>query len=109
MITAYIAHPVSGDVKGNIAKIIAIVREINLTEPDVVPFAPYLVDLYALDDNVPEERARGIKNDVHLLKAGFVDEVRLYGNKISSGMSCEIALAKSLGIKIISMTKETQF
>lgn len=40
MKTAYIAHPVSGDVKGNVEKIIAIVRHINLTEPDIVPFVP---------------------------------------------------------------------
>jgi len=51
----YIAHPISGDVKGNIKKVIKIVREINLAHPDVVPFVPYLSDLYALDDNNPDE------------------------------------------------------
>ena len=103
---AYIAHPVSGDVKGNIEKIIAIVRAININEPNVVPFVPYLADLYALDDNIPEERARGIQNDIHLLKSGFINEVRLYGDRISNGMQAEIELAEEMNIPVVAMTKE---
>ena len=98
---AYIAHPVSGDVQGNISKIIAIVRQINLSEPDVVPFAPYIADLLALDDSVEVERERGIKNDVHPLGAGFVTELRLYGGRVSKGMQHEKELAESLGIPVI--------
>jgi len=100
---AYIAHPVSGDVQGNIAKIIAIIREINLNEPETVPFAPYITDLMALDDAVAEERARGIKNDVCLIRAGFITEVRLYGDRISTGMQHEKDLAESLDIPVIQM------
>ena len=105
---AYIAHPIAGDVKGNIAKVLKIVREINLTEPDTVAFAHYIVDLHALDDNTPEERERGIKNDTALIKAGFITECRLYGDRISSGMQDEIDLFRSLGVEIIPMTKETK-
>ena len=103
---AYIAHPVSGDVKGNIEKIIAIVREINISEPEVVPFVPYLADLYALNDDILEERTRGIKNDIHLLKSGFIDEVRLYGNRISNGMQAEIELAEEMEIPVVAMSDE---
>jgi hypothetical protein len=106
---AYIAHPVGGDVRNNINKILNIVRQINLTEPDVVPFVPYMADLYALDDAVPEERARGIKNDMHLLRPEVVDEVRLYGNRISAGMASETRLAQALGIPIQPMTGATMF
>ena len=49
---------------------------------------------------------RGIKNDVALMKKGFIDEVRLYGDRISNGMEAEIKLANSLGIPVISMIKE---
>lgn len=97
---AYIAHPVSGDVEGNIEKILKIVRTINLEDPDTVPFVPYLSDLLALDDNKPEERERGIKNDIHILKSGMVNQIRLYGDKISDGMRAELNLAKELGIEI---------
>jgi len=105
---AYIAHPISGDVKGNLDKILKIVRRINLEEPNTVPFVPYLADCYAMDDDVPEERLRGINNDIALIQAGFVDEIRLYGDKISKGMRAEIRLALQLGIRVISMTEQTK-
>lgn len=99
---AYIAHPISGDIDGNIQKILAIVKYINLTEPETVPFAPYIVDCLALDDDVPEQRERGIKNDIALFKAGFITEVRLYGNKISRGMQAEKEHAEQLGIPVLN-------
>lgn len=104
---AYLAHPIGGDVDGNIKKLLQIIKEINLNEPDVVPFAPYIPDCLALDDNIPEERMRGIKNDVELFKKTQIDEVRLYGNKISMGMLEEVKLAKKLGINVRPMTDET--
>lgn len=97
----YIAHPISGDIKGNLEKIRLIVRHINLTMPDIVPFAPYWLDCFALDDNNPEERKRGIMNDTALLTRGFIDEMWLYGDKVSNGMAAEMALAKAAGIKVI--------
>lgn len=107
MKVAYIAHPISGDIKGNLLKVQKIGREINLNEPDVVPFAPYFFDCYALDDNVPEERARGIKNDIALLSSGVVTEVRLYGDRISNGMWHEVELAHKLGIQVRPRTPQT--
>lgn len=104
----YIAHPISGDVSGNLNKIIEIVRQINITRPDILPFAHYWVDCHALDDTIHEERARGIRNDVTLLKAGFINEVWLFGDRISSGMRHEIELAKKLGIKVVAKTSQTR-
>ena len=105
MKVAYIAHPVSGDVKGNIEKILAIVKQINLDEPEVVPFVPYLADIMALDDSIPEQRERGIKNDNYLIESGVVTELRLYGNHVSFGMSCERDLAEKLGIPVVNYIK----
>ena len=104
----YIAHPISGDISENLKKIMIIGRQINLEEPSVVPFAPYFFDCYTLDDNIPEERERGIKNDIALLKKGFVDEMRLYGDKISKGMKHEIDLAIELNIEVVPMTEATK-
>lgn len=103
----YIAHPLGGDVEGNLDKVIQIIRKINLEEPDVVPFAHYFVDCHALNDNEPEERERGIKNDIALFKKRFIDEVRLYGDKISPGMREEIKLAHTLDIPVKPMTDGT--
>lgn len=101
----YIAHPISGDIKGNLEKIRLIVRKINLERDDVVPFAPYWLDCHALNDDVPEERARGIKNDIELFRV--VDEVWLFGDRISSGMSAEINLAIKKRIGVVPQTPET--
>lgn len=107
-IVAYIAHPIAGDVLQNLENIKNIVREINLTQPDVVPFAPYWLDCHALNDDILEERKRGIKNGIELLKRGFVDEMWLYGNCISNGMSHEIIIATLNGIKVVPKTPETE-
>ena len=100
----YIAHPVSGDLSKNLEKIRQIVRLINTTREDVVPFAPYWLDCHALDDTIPTERARGIKNNSTLFKKGFIDEIWLYGHTISDGMLAEIKLASKLGIKVVPQT-----
>ena len=104
----YIAHPLSGDIEGNLSKVSDIIRYINLTEPDILPFAHYFVDCHALDDTIPEERERGIKNDIALLKAGFINEVWLYGDRISNGMRHEIELAESLNIPVIQKSPSTK-
>lgn len=103
MTVAYIAHPVRGDLGGAIKSLIKINREINLMEPDVIPFIPYFVDIQSLSDDITPERNRGIKNDVAFLKMGFVDEIRLYGPHISEGMKAEIELAWILEIKVRPM------
>lgn len=108
MRVVYIAHPISGDVKGNLKKIEAIGRQINLDEPETIPFAHYFFDCHCLNDDIPEERERGIKNDMALMGKGFIDEVRLYGDRISNGMEAEIKLANSLGIPVISKIKENK-
>ena len=105
---AYIAHPISGDIKGNLKRIERIGRQINLKEPEVVPFAHYYFDCHILDDDILEERERGIKNDIELMKRCFIDELRLYGNRISNGMMHEIVLARELGIVVVPMTPETK-
>jgi hypothetical protein len=107
MVISYICHPISGDIPGNIEKLIKIARKINLEEQEVIAFVPYFMDLHCLDDQIPEERARGIKNDTELIRRQFVDEVRLYGPGISSGMWHEIRLARELGIRIRPMSKGT--
>jgi hypothetical protein len=104
----YIAHPISGDIAGNLNKICLIIRNINLTEPDIVPFAHYITDCHCLNDDIPEERASGIRNDEAFFRAGFINEVWLYGDRISNGMKHEIELAKKLGIPVISKSEGTK-
>lgn len=105
---AYIAHPIGGDVPGNLKNIDAIVRQINLTEPDVVPFVPYYSDVAgAMDDSNPIERKRGFENNYQFFKRRSFDVLRLYGDRISPGMVNEIQWAKKYCIPIVPMTPET--
>ena len=107
---AFIAHPIGCDVENNLKRICEIVRLVNLTEPNTVPFVPYYADCVALNDATPEERERGIANDKELFfREGLIDEVRLYGDKgITRGMAAEIKLAWHMGITVTCMTPETQ-
>lgn len=106
----YIAHPVGGDISGNLDRIVEIVRRIN-TNPaskEVVPFVPYYADCLALDDDDFKQRARGISNGLALLSKGFVDELWLYGPRISKGMHEEIAAARKYGIPVVAKSVGTQ-
>jgi hypothetical protein len=101
MITAYIAHPISGDVEGNVKRVKAIMADIIRDEPTTFPFAPYLTALELLDDDKPDHRARGITWNMRLLNSEVVDEVRLYGDRVSEGMLEEVAVAMMSGIKVV--------
>lgn len=98
----YIAHPIGGNVEKNLANLRRIVRIINLRHPDIAPFVPYYADVVSLDDNIPAERERGIKNDMEILKRfrKHIDELWLTGNRISDGMKTEAAIAETLGIPV---------
>lgn len=103
---AYIAHPIAGNIERNLNLLKDIIWDINCSEPNTIPFAPYVADVISMDDNNPKDRAKGMKNNMHLLT--ICNEVRLYGNRISDGMALEIDRAISLGIPIIPMTEFTK-
>ncbi len=86
----YICHPIRGNKRKNIEKIISIVRKINLTMPNIVPLTNYIADCMALDDDVEEERLKGLYNDRKLLESGVVDELWVFGDRISEGMQLEL-------------------
>ncbi|MCY1527415.1 hypothetical protein D9M68_624830 [compost metagenome] len=102
----YIAHPIGGDVEENIKKVLDIVRVLSANQ-NIVPFAPYIVDVMALDDRNPQERAIGFDHNKALFQTGIIDEVWLFGDRISAGMATEIAWARRLNIPVIPKTEGT--
>lgn len=100
----YIAHPIGGNVEANLKKVQRLIGAINRNFPDILPFAHYVVDCLCLNDDIPEQRERGIKNDREFLRRGFIDELWLCGDHISKGMESEAKLAKSLNIPIVNKT-----
>ncbi len=96
----YICHPIRGNKTANIEKIVRIVRSINLFLPDIVPLTNYITDCLALDDDVKEERDKGLSNDEAILQSGIVDELWVFGDEITEGMHIEMETAKAVGIPI---------
>lgn len=104
----YIAHPISGNIPENIAKVESIMKGILTTMPEVTPIAPYLNYLRCLDDNVPAQRERGMKANMEVLESGLVEELWLYGDKISQGMWDEIVIALVELIEVVPMSEGTK-
>lgn len=106
MKTVFIAHPISGNVKNNIKKVFDICHKIHT--PEIIPVAPYLVSLQYLNDEIKEDRELGIEANLECFRRKYIDELWLFGNKISPGMIQEIKLALEFKIPIIPQTSETK-
>ena len=96
----YIGHPVGGDIERNIKKILEICHNIHKKNDNIIPFAPYVVSLYYLDDNIVEERKLGMLANQEHFERKTMDEVWLFGSRISEGMKWEIEQAAKYGIPI---------
>lgn len=103
----YIAHPVGESVKENLLELSRIYKILSI-EDSVVPFIPYYATVTSLDDKDPKLRSIGFNHNLEIFKTGIIDEVWLYGVKISVGMQKEINWAKELCIPVISKSNGTK-
>lgn len=71
-----------------------------------MPLAPHGYFTGFLDDSLPEERAEGMTLGLEWLAES--DEVWVFGERISDGMSHEIALARELGLPVRCMPEPGQ-
>ncbi len=104
--TIFIAHPINGDIEGNMKKVLDICA--HLHNEDTIPVAPYLISLQYLDDSIPKDRDLGIIANLETLNRGYVDELWVYGDSITPGMKQEVTLALSLGIPVFPQTEGTK-
>lgn len=104
----YIAHPIGGDVKRNVEKLLAIVQEIHVKEPDVIPFVPYLADVITLHDADKLQRNRGLSNCRHIIRATDIKCIRLYGDEITEGMIMEIQEHIKKGAMVRAMNRKVK-
>lgn len=99
----YIAHPLRGDVEGNLKRIEAICRDIQKEQRGVIPFSPLhafgFVDPMGKQDQVLNWCGEMVKQ---------CDEVWVYGSaqsvKESKGVQMEIAIAEAFGILVVDKT-----
>lgn len=106
MKTVFIAHPVAEDIQGNVEKILAICKQSHNKE--IVPVAPYLVSLQYLNDDITEDREFGIDANFEVFHRKYIDELWLFGDRISSGMQEEVKLARELNIPVTPQTEGTK-
>lgn len=104
--TVFIAHPIGGDVENNVKRVREICERIH--SKTIIPVAPYLVSLQYLNDEVVEDRQLGVEANLECFHRGYVDELWLFGDRISTGMKEEIRLAQELKIPIIPQTESTK-
>jgi hypothetical protein len=98
----YLAHPVAGDVSGNIARVLRWYKALTLRHPDHVYVIPWLPDVMAFDDSNPADRAAGFaRNMMHIERA---DGIVLVGGRISRGMAVELAAAERAGKLVLDLT-----
>lgn len=99
----FIGHAISGDPVGNRQKVLDICRE--LQSPDIMPTAPYA---FLLDYLEEKDWPVGQLAVDEYFRRRFVDELWLYGTRISDGMRKEIKLAYDCGIPVLAKTPETK-
>jgi len=93
----YIAHPISGDVEGNIEKVLQICRRVHLGGD--IPIVPYVSALLYLDDK-PEQIKLGMEASKVYFDSKFIEEVLLCGPEISSEMRIKVGWAYNREIPV---------
>ncbi len=96
----YIAHPIGGAVKANVARVERIVEHVMEKRSTYWPIAPYLDACKYLCDDVPEDRARAFKANKRYFDAGIVQELWVCG-RVSTGVQTEINWAIERGISVV--------
>ena len=92
----YIASPFAGDMERNLERTRGYCR--LAVSKGCIPLAPHLLYPQFMDDETSETRELGIFFALVLL--GKCDEIWVFGERISEGMSREIAKAERRGISI---------
>jgi len=92
----YIASPYAGETEYNVSKAQGYCK--FAISKGCIPIAPHLLFPQFLDDNDPVQRELGLSFALTLLLQ--CDELWVFGDKISSGMSAEIIKAQKRGIPI---------
>jgi len=98
----YLAHPVAGDVKANLASARRWIRWIVDNYTDIAICAPRIPYVESLRDECVQDRLRGTRDDLEILAR--CDEVWLVGDRVSSGMEAEKTVAMKLGKPILDLT-----
>lgn len=98
----YICSPYAGDIEKNVR--FARAACLYAAEHGCAPVAAHLLYPQLLDDAIPAQRELGIRMGLRVMAS--CEELWICGERISHGMSCEIAEAERLGIPVIRLSTE---
>jgi hypothetical protein len=98
----YMAHPVNGDVEGNLKRAKIWLKHLTEGNPWVAFNTQWIVECELWDDSDAEERRKGLKRC--LAHVERCDEVWLVGLSPSNGMMLEAGHAIECGIKVVDLT-----
>ena len=100
----YICSPYRGNTRTNIYNARRYAR--FAFEQGFHPYAPHLYYPQFLDDNDPAERAAGLH--YALMNMWQMEELWVFGSRISEGMNMDIELAEDLGIPVRRFGTDTE-
>lgn len=83
----FMAHPVKGDVEGNLKRAKRMVRQLELLYSDVAIVANWITECEVFGDADPVQRSAGIARNCAVIER--CDEVWLTGPTVSAGMQAE--------------------
>lgn len=100
----YLAHPVAGDVPGNLARAKRWLPWLFRRAPTLVIVAPWILELETLPlrDTNPDERRLGLERNLAALQR--CEGAILVGGRISAGMLVEARHAYARGLRVFDMT-----
>lgn len=108
MRTCYICSPYRAKTEAELDNHIDYAQEITskAMAAGLAPITPHLYLTQVTNDEIPEQRARGLETGQALL---LLCDCLLIGNRygVSAGMQAEIKLAEQQGVAIIAITDET--
>ena len=99
----YLAHPLSGDVPGNLARAKKWLRWMRIAYPGAATIAPWIQEIEVLgdDDADPEKREAALRRDE--LIASRCDAIVLVGGRLSPGMARELRAVRAVGGYVIDL------
>lgn len=97
----FVAHPVSGDVPGNLARARRWRRWV-IDECRMVPVMDWILHCEQYDDGDPQQRTDGLEQNRSLIRR--CQEVWLVGGRISQGMAAEAGYANTSCVPVRDLT-----
>lgn len=108
MQTCYICSPYRAKTEAELDNHIDYAQELTskALAAGLAPITPHLYLTQVTNDEIPEQRARGLEAGQALL---LLCDCVIIGNRygVSAGMQAEIELAEQQGVAIIAITDET--